>query len=98
MQRSSAIGATLACPRIGRGTTLCDRRSAAACTTRSSRALANVRAVTNEANRELEAACVAVIRGQAPAKFLLDRALASIEHLSEVAQATTRRLDDLPNA
>jgi hypothetical protein len=55
-------------------------------------------AVTNETNRELRAASLAVTREQAPAEFLLDRALASIEHLSEVAQATTRRLDDLLSA
>ena len=52
-------------------------------------------AFTNETNRELAAARVAVTRGQAPDKFLVDRALASIEHLSEVAQATTRRMDEL---
>jgi hypothetical protein len=52
-------------------------------------------AFTNETNRELAAARVAVTRGQAPDEFLLDRALASIEHLSEVAQATTRRMDEL---
>jgi hypothetical protein len=57
--------------------------------------LLKLRAVTNEANRELTAARVTVATGQAPEESLLDRALASIEHLSEVAQATTRRMDEL---
>jgi hypothetical protein len=51
--------------------------------------------VANETNRELRAARAAVTKCQASAEFLLDRALASIEHLSEVAQAMTRQLDDL---
>ena len=55
-------------------------------------------AVTNETNRELAAARVAVVRGQAPAERLLDRALASIEHLSEVAQTMTRWMDELLDA
>ena len=60
--------------------------------------LRTLRAVTNETNRELAASRVAVTKGHVPADLLLDRALASIEHLSEVAQATTRRLDDLLSA
>ncbi len=55
-------------------------------------------AVTNETNRELTAARVAVARGQAPTELLLDRALASIEHLSEVAQAIKLWMDELLNA
>jgi hypothetical protein len=60
--------------------------------------LQTLRAVTNETNRELTAARVAFSRGQAPAEFLLDRALASIEHLSEVADIMTRWMDELLNA
>ena len=55
-------------------------------------------AVTNETNRELEAARVAVTSGQTPTELLLDRALASVEHLSEFAQAMTRWMDELLNA
>jgi len=51
--------------------------------------------ITNETNRELTAARVTVTKGQAPAELLLDRALASIEHLSEVAQAMTLWMDEL---
>ena len=57
--------------------------------------LQTLSAVTNETNRELAAARVAVTKGQAPAELLLDRALASIEHLSEVAQAVAQRMDEL---
>jgi hypothetical protein len=57
--------------------------------------LLTLRAVTNEANRELTTARITVVTGQAPAELLLDCALASIEHLSEVAQATVRRMDEL---
>jgi len=52
-------------------------------------------AVTNETNQELAAARVAVTRGQTPDEFLLDRALASIERLSEVVQTMTRWMDEL---
>ena len=55
-------------------------------------------AVTNETNRELAAARAALANGQAPGALLLDRALASIEHLSEVAQAIKLRMDELLNA
>jgi hypothetical protein len=51
--------------------------------------------VINETNVELRAARAAVTKGQASAELLLDRALASIEHINEVAQAITRQLDDL---
>jgi hypothetical protein len=57
-----------------------------------------LKSIANETSRELAAARVAVTRRQAPAELLLDRALASIEHLSEVALPTTRRMDELPNA
>jgi hypothetical protein len=45
--------------------------------------LQTLRAVTNETNRELTAARVEVTQGQVPDEILLDRALASIEHLSD---------------
>jgi hypothetical protein len=57
--------------------------------------LQTLAAVANETNRELAAARAAITRGPAPAELPLDRALASIEHLSEVALATTRRMDEL---
>src|ERR1700746_403432 len=57
--------------------------------------LLTLRAGTNEANRALTAARVTVATGKAPEESPLDRALASIEHLSEVAPATTRRMDEL---
>jgi hypothetical protein len=52
-------------------------------------------AVANETNRELAAARVAVITRQAPDEFQLDRALASVEHISELAQTMTRWMDEL---
>jgi 16S rRNA G527 N7-methylase RsmG len=52
-----------------------------------------LKAVTNETNRELATSRAAVINGQASAEVLLDRALASIEHLSEVAQTMARWMD-----
>jgi hypothetical protein len=55
--------------------------------------LRTLRAVTNETNRELATSRAAVTKGQASAEVLLDRALASIEHLSEVAQTMTRWMD-----
>ena len=57
--------------------------------------LQTLAAVANETNRELAAARVAVKKGQASADLLLDRALASIEHLSEIAQTMTRWIDEL---
>ena len=54
--------------------------------------------VTDETNWELSAAQVAATEGQASTELLLDRALASMEHLNEVAQAMTRRLEELLNA
>ena len=56
--------------------------------------LRTLRAVTNETNRELAASRVAVTTGQDPAD-LIDRALASIEHLSEVAETMTLWMDEL---
>ena len=60
--------------------------------------LQTLEAVTNETNREFTAARVAVTRGQAPAELLLDRALASIEHLSEIAQTMMRWMDEMLEA
>src|SRR5258707_14349202 len=56
--------------------------------------LQTLEVVANETNRELRAARAAVTEGQASAEFRLDRALASIAHHSEVAQALTRHLAD----
>jgi hypothetical protein len=56
--------------------------------------LLTLRAVTSETNRELAAARVAVTKGQAPDELLLDHALASIEHLTEIAQTMTRWMDE----
>ena len=61
------------------------------------RRLQTLRAVTNETNRELAASRVAVTRGQVPAD-VIDRALASIEHLSEVTQAIKLWMDELLEA
>jgi hypothetical protein len=52
--------------------------------------------VTDETNRELRAAQAAAIEDEVSAEQLLDRALASLEHLSEVAEAMIRSLDALP--
>jgi hypothetical protein len=52
-------------------------------------------AFANETSRELAVASVEVARGQAPTELLRARALASIEHLSEVVQAMTLWMDKL---
>jgi hypothetical protein len=54
--------------------------------------------VTNQTNRELKAAGLATAEGRESAEHLLNRALASMEHLTEVAEAMTRRLDELLTA
>jgi hypothetical protein len=54
--------------------------------------------VTNAANQQLHAAHLGVIAGGEPAEDLLDRALASMEHLSEAADTMTRLLDELLRA
>ncbi len=51
--------------------------------------------VTNETSHELETAYLAAITDQESAEFLLDHALTSMEHLCEIAQAMTERLDEL---
>jgi hypothetical protein len=60
--------------------------------------LRTLRAVSDQTNRELESARDAITRGQAPADFLLDHALASIEHLSEMAETMTLWMDELLDA
>jgi hypothetical protein len=55
-------------------------------------------AVTNAANQQLHAAHLVIIAGSEPAEDLLDRALASMEHLSEAADTMTRLLDELLKA
>ena len=52
-------------------------------------------AVTKATNLELLAARAAGAGEQTTNEFLFDRALASIEHLSELAEETTRRIDEL---
>ena len=54
--------------------------------------------VTNQTNRELKAAGLATAEGRESAEHLLNRALASMEHLTEVAEAMTRRLAELLTA
>jgi len=51
--------------------------------------------VTNQTNRELRAAYDATAEESVSAEYLLDRAVASLEHLGEVAETMTRRLDEL---
>jgi hypothetical protein len=51
--------------------------------------------VTNHTNRELKAAGLATAEGRVSAEHLLDRALASMERLTEIAEAMTRRLEKL---
>ena len=53
---------------------------------------------TDQTNLELRAAHDATAEDRGYAEELLDRALASLEHLGEVAEAMTRRLDELLKA
>ena len=56
----------------------------------------NLEAVTNWANQQLSAAARAgASAGGMPPEDLLDRALASMGHLSEAADTMTRLLDEL---
>jgi hypothetical protein len=64
-----------------------DRREAAKC-------LQTLCSVSNETNRELAAARLAASKGHATIQ-LLDRALASIEHLRKITQTVTQRIDEL---
>ena len=52
-------------------------------------------AITNEANRELGDAHCAASEGHMSAEPLLDHAIASLEHLNEIAEAMARRLDEV---
>jgi hypothetical protein len=61
------------------------------------RRLQTLTTVSNETNRELGAARVAASTREASTEQLLDRALASVDHLREVAEAIMRRLDALMN-
>ena len=63
-----------------------DRREAAKC-------LQTLCSVSNETNREL-ATALAADNGHATIE-LLDRALASIEHLRQIAQTITQRIDKI---
>lgn len=54
--------------------------------------------ITDETSRQLEVALCPATEGGAPAEPVLDRALASLEHLSEVAEGMMRRLDELLTA
>jgi hypothetical protein len=57
--------------------------------------LQRLEAVTNETNRELKVSHLIAGEGRESAEHLLDRALASMEHLMEVAEEMMRRLDEL---
>jgi hypothetical protein len=48
---------------------------------------------TDETNHQLRAAQAAAFEDHQSAEVLLDRAIASVEHLSEIAQAIMERLD-----
>jgi hypothetical protein len=54
--------------------------------------------VTNETNRELAAARVAATGDHSSSDLLFGQALASMEHLSEIAQAVAQRMDELMRA
>jgi hypothetical protein len=58
------------------------------------RRLQALEAVTNETNRELKASHLAAGEGRESAEHLLDRALASMEHIREIAEEMMR-LDEL---
>jgi hypothetical protein len=53
---------------------------------------------TNQTNRELRAVHDTAAEDRGSVEQLLDRALASLEHLGEVAEAMTRRVDELLKA
>ena len=54
-------------------------------------------AITNETGRVLSAARVGASGEHSTEKLLCDQALASLEHLNEVAEALTRWMDELLN-
>jgi hypothetical protein len=57
--------------------------------------LRELETVTNQTNLELHAAHRAAEEGRESTEHLLDRALASMEHLSEIAEEMTRRIDEM---
>jgi hypothetical protein len=57
--------------------------------------LRELETVTNDTNHELAVARLATVKGRESAEQLLDRALASMEHLNEISAVMTRRLDAL---
>jgi hypothetical protein len=57
--------------------------------------LLGLESVTNRVNQELQAAHIGAIEGGEPIENLLDRALASMENLSEAAETMMRLLDEL---
>jgi regulator of protease activity HflC (stomatin/prohibitin superfamily) len=54
--------------------------------------------LTNQVSAELRTALTSAAESRASSEELLDRALASLEHLNEVAAAMMRRLDELSTA
>jgi hypothetical protein len=54
--------------------------------------------LTTQVNRELTTALAATAESAASAEPLLDRALASLEHFNEAAEAIMGRLDELQKA
>jgi F0F1-type ATP synthase membrane subunit b/b' len=56
--------------------------------------LKELEAVTNKANRQVKAALAAAAERRGSAEPLLDRALATLEHLNEVADAILSQLGE----
>jgi hypothetical protein len=56
--------------------------------------LKELEAVTNETNRQLRVALLPAAKHGVPAEPVLERALASLEKLNEMAEAMMRRLDE----
>jgi hypothetical protein len=60
--------------------------------------LAKIDALSSKMEPDLRVAQIAALNGNASADMLLDRALASLTHLAEVAQLMTLRLNELLKA
>lgn len=58
----------------------------------------HLEAITELTNQELHAARLGVVADGGPIEYLLDRALASMERLSEAAETMMRLLDELLKA
>ena len=58
----------------------------------------HLESVTELTNQELHAARLGAMADGVPVEYLLDRALASMENLSEAAETMTRLLDELLKA